>query len=125
MLPPMSYHVPSHVAPYVSSLPPMPLLYPPRSYYVSSMATVFLVPHLVKFHHVKFEKKRRLPLISMGTRQWRIYGTRGGAPGTPLPSPWPKIYSISCSFYENLPKSDVGTPSYRESLIRPCLVICV
>ena len=49
--------------------------------------------------------------------QWRIQG------GRPRRAPLlrPKIFSISCSFSENLAKSYVGaSPSYRESWIRPC-----
>ena len=33
---------------------------------------------------------------------------RGGAPG--MPPLWPKIFSISCSFSQNLAKSYVGAP---------------
>ena len=96
----------------------------PRSPRVSSMALFSIpCPHLVKFHHAKFEKK----IGDYHLFQWELGsgGSKGGAPARPFPSPWPKIYSISCSFYEILPKSDVGTPSYGESLIFPCLVIFV
>ena len=55
------------------------------------------------------------------TLQW-TWG--GGAPGAS--TLLPKIFSISCSFWEILANLyvgapwAVGTPSYRESWIRPC-----
>ena len=57
--------------------------------------------------------------------------TSGGFRGRAgrAPPPWPKIFSISCSFSQNLAKSyvgapppwRVGAPSYGESWIRPWL----
>ena len=67
--------------------------------------------------------------IHLFTKELILPAVADSAATTPPPSPRSKIFSISCSFSQNLenhmlaPSWRVGAPSFGESWFRPCPVI--